>query len=219
MSAFDQVIVLLKLLCYVAPVALYFITLGLVNSQSTPRLVSARGDFLALSIALSPLLVAPIPMLWARGLAWVLPISTAAIALGLRFLLPRADSGWVIYNLGVGRGQPLVERALRRLNWAFDTSAGAIRLPDKGFHVTFSALPLLRNTTIHLHWDGAHPDRSALHVLREELTTALARDQQLPSISGCCLLLAGVAMMMLPLWMMSRHGEAVAEVVNQLLLM
>ncbi len=58
----------------------------------------------------------------------------------------------------------------------------------------------------------------ALAALRAGLTEALNRQQQLPLLAGSSLLLVGVGMMILPLWMMTRHSDAIAEVVSRLLL-
>ena len=55
-------------------------------------------------------------------------------------------------------------------------------------------------------------------LLRARLECALARQQLLPSLAGSCLMMLGIGIMILPLWMMSRHSEAIAEVVTRLLL-
>jgi len=219
MSAFDQVIVILKLACFVGPVAVYFVTLGLVNSQATPRMLTARGDFLALSVALLPILLSPIPWLVANGWAWLIPLAGLAAVAAWRRLLPPPDSGWVIYNLPAGQAQPLIERAIRALGWRYASRPRAIELRERGLRVTFSHVPLLRNATVHLRWDARAARRETMELIGHQLTTLIGRQQQLPSLSGCCLLLAGTLLLMFPLWMMSRHGQAIAEVVNQLFLM
>ena len=56
MESVQQVILVLKVLVLVAPIAVYFMLLGLLNSQPTPRLINARSDFLILTAALCPLL-------------------------------------------------------------------------------------------------------------------------------------------------------------------
>jgi hypothetical protein len=47
----------------------------------------------------------------------------------------------------------------------------------------------------------------------------LATQQLLPSPAGSCLLVFGIGLLMLPLWMMSHHSDAIAEVVNRWLVM
>ena len=49
MGDVQQVILLLKVVILVGPPAVYFVVLGLLNSQGVPRLVNARNDFLALT--------------------------------------------------------------------------------------------------------------------------------------------------------------------------
>ena len=56
-----QVVDVLMLVGNVAPVAIYFLTLGLVNSHSRPYLTTSRSDFLSLTIVLIPLFLWPLP--------------------------------------------------------------------------------------------------------------------------------------------------------------
>ena len=56
MENVQQVIVLLKVLLLVGPIAFYFMVLGLLNSQPASRLIDARTDFLILTAAAGPLL-------------------------------------------------------------------------------------------------------------------------------------------------------------------
>ena len=61
-----QVILVLKLVLNIAPPALYFVILGLVNSQSRPHLISSRNDWLALMVVFFPVLLFPVLSGWRR---------------------------------------------------------------------------------------------------------------------------------------------------------
>ncbi len=213
-----QVAVLLKLLLLVGPIAVYFIVLGLLNSQSVPRLVDARTDFLVLTFAVCPVLLAPAPSLWQQGYGWVLAPALALAALVMRALLPRRNSGWVIYNLSVHRARVLVERCLRDLGWRFEAADGVLKVTQPGLEIRFSSLPVLRNVTCHLAFADDASRETLEARIRDRLETALSRQQLLPSLAGSCLMVVGIGLMILPLWMMSRHSDAIAEVVTRLLL-
>lgn len=220
MDSVQQVILVLKVVLLVAPPAMYFVVLGLLNSQPTPRLVNARSDFLVLTAALGPVLLAAVPGVVRSGYGWLLVPAFAAVALGMRALMPPAGGGWVIYNLSSRRARVLLERCFRQLGWAYRDGDrdDALEVPGRGLTIRLSPLPVLRNVTCHLAFTADTTRAQTTAALRARLTDALKRQQQLPSLAGSSLLLVGVGMMILPLWMMTRHSDAIAEVVSRLLL-
>jgi hypothetical protein len=50
------------------------------------------------------------------------------------------------------------------------------------------------------------------------MSDRLGHQQMLPSAAGSCLMFVGLGMLLLPLWLMTRHSNAIAEVVSRLLL-
>jgi hypothetical protein len=217
MDAAGQVILVLKLLLFVGPVAVYFIALGLVNSQATPKIINARSDFLALTVALCPLLFWPIPSLIRAGLGWVVFVAGAVAAVGISVLLDRVRPGWVIYNLSDYRARRLLDRALRSLGWEYAWEDNRVRVDQPGLLLTLSPLPLLRNVSIHVEATTIE-QREAASQLRQRFSALLSTQQLLPSVGGSCLFLLGVGLLMLPFWMMSRHSDAIAEVVTRWLM-
>ena len=215
----EQAVEAMRLLVYIAPVALYLLVLGLVHSQATATLIDARSDFIALTAVFYPLLVLPVPGLVRAGFA--LPCALGAVALGLLFyrLLPARSAGWVVYNLPASRAPWVLERALRSLGWAHRWEGPHRVTTEHGLAIEIASVPVLRNISLHLHRDADSPV-TAMQVadLRGAIAARLAAAPQLPSISGCCLMVLGVAMLVLPLWMMSRHSDAIAEAVSRLLL-
>jgi hypothetical protein len=215
----EQAVESMRLLVYVAPFALYLLVLGLVNSRAAGTLVDARSDFIALTAVFFPLLVLPVPGLVHGGYA--LPCALAATVLGLMFyrLLPGRYSGWVVYNLPASRARWVLDRALRGLGWDCRWEGRDRVETDRGFAIDIATLPILRNVSFHVRPGGESTIRpNDLAELRRGLASRLAASPQLPSVSGCCLLLLGVGMLVLPLWMMSRHSDAIAEAVTRLLL-
>ncbi len=217
MDGAEEVILLLKVVLLAAPPAMYFVVLGLLNSRATPHLVNARTDFLLLTAAVGPVLLAPVPAVVRSGYGWALLLAAATLALALGALLPRRDGGWVIYNLSGARARALIERCLRELRWPYDVRDGIIEVPERTLHIRLSVLPVLRNVTCHLVFGHRHNRSGTAEALRRQLAVALARQEQLPSLAASCLVLVGISLLMLPLWMMTRHCDAVAEVFSRLL--
>lgn len=218
LNSAHQVALLLKVVLLVGPIAVYFMVLGLLNSQARPKLVNARTDFLILTAAVFPVLLVPAAPVVGQGRGWLVLPLLAVAALALWALLPRPDSGWVIYNLSGPRARVLLLRCLRDLGWSFQETGRGLEVPRLGLTIQLSGLPVLRNVTCHLKCDRFAEGARLSELLGGRLESALARQDQLPSAAGSCLMLVGIALMILPLWMMSRHSDAVAQVVSGFLL-
>jgi len=216
MNADGQVILVLKLLLNIAPPALYFVILGLVNSHSKPNLISSRNDWLALMIVFCPILL--FPVLWLASGGFYL---TALIALALAVVIviisvPRHESGWVIYNCSRHELRKALLGALEDAGIDYElVSAQIIRLTRLGLELRLSGLPLLKNTTI--SFGEGKPRPEFLRDLERTLHDRIDRIDSAVNPSGPALLLAGTSMLILPLLMMVRHMDAFVRVVCDLL--
>jgi len=217
MEASAQVIFLLQVIINLAPIAVYFLVLGLVNSQAHPWMVNARSDFSVLTLVFVPVMVWPIPFLVSNGLWWVVLAGMGFGAAGMIWLMPGRNSGWVVYNIAESHCRRVFEQAAGSLGWDCRWEGNQVRLPVQGLVVRFSVLPMLRNVTLHLEGVSGKAGEQAADRLRERLELQLSRQALLPSLSGSCMVLVGVVLMMFPLWMMSRHMDAIVELVTRLL--
>ncbi|MFQ6048640.1 MAG: hypothetical protein ACE5K7_04680 [Phycisphaerae bacterium] len=216
MNPQDQAILLLKVVINIAPVAVYFVVLGLVNSQPRPKLVSGRSDFVALTLVFVPMLVWPVPVLLAHHLWWLLVLGLVVGVGGFAWLLPSRGTSWVIYNIGETRCRRCLEAALSSLGIRYRREQSDYVLADEPIRIHVSAFGLLRNVT--LHFDLADPvPWSLLARLQDSFRQRLDRVVLLPSGTGPCLLALGVGLLMLPLWMISNHMDAIVEVITRLL--
>ena len=124
MDSSDQVIFALKVVLAVGPLALYFLALGLVNSQARPCIVSARSDFSLLAIAVVPVVATPVLILIEHGQM----VTAAGVVLGLAVaflsLLPKAGGSWVVYNCSPAQCRRLVRQACQALGWSLDQTDG-----------------------------------------------------------------------------------------------
>lgn len=210
----------------VAPIALYFLILGLVNSHARPYLISSRSDFIALTIALAPVLMWPVPSFVQAGMVWPLIVGLLLAAAAFFLLLPRHDAGFVIYNISEARCMRIVGEAMRRLGLRGRWDGGTWRSEGDDFRVHLGKVAMLRNVTLHIDaepartTDGAADDPAKTSTLVDqlgaELSLRLKSVSQLPSAMGTCLVMIGVAIMIVPMWMVSRHIDDLVDAMSHL---
>ncbi len=134
-------------------------------------------------------------------------------------MLPPSSSGWVVYNITEFRCRKVLEAVLRGLGWPHTWQGNSVWLPDLRLHVDMTSFAPLKNVTLHIRprQGLASWNKAQLIELRAELERALSCQEILPSLTGSCLVVLGTGLMILPLWMMSRHMNAIVEVVHRLL--
>lgn len=210
-----QPVDVLMLVGNVAPIALYFLVLGLVNSHSRPYLITSRADFVALTCALTPVLLWPVPMFVRSGMTWLLLVGLLLAASLFTWMFVTTGRGFVIYNASQGTCTRLLEAALRQAGlrgtwtdqtWEADTGILAIHL---------RRFALLRNVT--LHFDVRDPNAAGLvDQIGGELDRRLGAVAQLPSTMGACLVLIGLGLMIVPMWMVGRHIQDLVDAMSHL---
>jgi len=210
----------------VAPIALYFLILGLVNSHSRPYLISSRSDFIALTIALAPVLMWPVPSFVQAGMVWPLIVGLLLAAVAFFLLLPRHDAGFVIYNISEARCMRIVGEAMRRLGLRGRWDGGTWCSEGDDIRVHLGKIAMLRNVTLHVEdvpsrtddvGSGSDGLKSTLvDRLGVELALRLRSVSQLPSAMGACLVMIGVAILIVPMWMVSRHIDDLVDAMSHL---
>jgi hypothetical protein len=203
-----QVVDVLLLVGNVAPVALYFLALGLVNSHSRPYLITRRADFVALTIVLVPVVFWPLPKLLYSGSWWPL-IPTGCLLAGLFFwMLPRAGDGFVVYNIAESKLLRALEGALRALRLPGSWEGKTWRSDCGRLVLHVRSFAILRNVTLHV--EGSDTTDLSF-TLAGELNERLACIAQLPSSTGAGLVLIGLGLMILPMWTVSRHIDDLVD--------
>ncbi len=216
-SISEQAFSAFRVLLYVGPIAVYALWLGLVNSQAVPKLVKARDDFMVMTIAFWPFALEPVVGLVRAGHGGVAMAATGLMLLLFLRLLPAKHSGWVTYNLSPRRGRMWADRSLRSLEWSYRWVERTAIVTDKGLSIELRSVPVLRNVTFHIRHTRAKPPAADVAALRAEMSRRLEREGGLPSVAGCCLMMGGVLLLILPLWMLSHHSAAIAEVMTRIL--
>lgn len=217
MSSHEQAVFFLRVVINIAPVAVYFLILGLVNTQAKPRMISGRSDFVTLTLVFVPVLVWPVPVLVQRELWWVVAAGLCGGGAVFWSLLPERLSNWVIYNISEQRCRRMLRNALARMGLSPDEDELGLSVGPKNLRIDLSGFGMLNNVTVYFRPTHGQLDQALLIRLRKEFSDQLDTVSLLPSPTGACLVMLGVSLLIVPLWMMSRHMDAIVEVVSRLL--
>lgn len=197
----------------IAPIALYFLVLGLLNSRRRPQLLTGRQDFCLLAGALGPLFVLPLMNVFGASPAGV--GASVAVVAGAALLLAPRGASWVVYNARRDRLEELLLAGLaaRGLEASRVDGSGPMRIADTGATLRFGSFPVLDNVTIRL--DGA--DAALRRRVGEALSTALGREETDASPSAVGFLLAATAMLVAPLALFAQRVPEIVRLLSDLL--
>ncbi len=217
LNSAEQVVFVLQVIVAVGPLAVYFLGLGLVNSQPRPCLVAARSDFVVLAVAFVPVVVLPISLLVEHRQYGIAAVGIAVFAGLFWGNLPTRRGDWVIYNVGHAQFRRLLHRACRRLGWSLREVDDELHASPAHLAIGYAMLPWLRNVSLRLRsLDGA-PRRAAQAELIAALHAEIRRESTLPSTMGASLVLVGTALLGVPMWDLLHHMDAIVDVVRRIL--
>ena len=199
------------------PVAVYFLVLGLLNSQPRPQLLSSRLDFILLMTAFSPLCIVPL-------LTWIgVNLLTIALAVGgvvavICLLAPRKHQGWVIYNISLEKALRSAQRAMDVAGIAYSRQGNVLHLPG-GQEIRLSAFPLLRNVAIAVqsHNKPGGEVRSALQRFEAEVARRVGRIEVTPSPMAVSFVLISTAMIVTPLVLMADRMPEMVRIISDMI--
>ena len=195
----------------VVPAAVYFLMLGLLNSQRHPQLIKGRTDFILLNAAFLPIFFVPV-VSYLGASSWALLGTVAALLSLARLLAPRRVGNWVVYNITVPEGLRAAERALRAMGIDYRRDGRRLCLPGQNATIRFSAIPLLRNVSISS--DGPESEEFS-RDFEALLGEQLALIPTCASPTAAAFLLIAVAMLVTPLGLLAdRMPEMVRLITN-----
>jgi len=204
---------LLQVLLTVVPVAMYFLMLGLVNSQRRPYFVSGRRDFLILALVFSPVLIRP--LWWLAAASW--PIFAVVMMLGAALfwlVLPKESTSWVIYNVSNHQFHRVLERALRGLGVQWRWRHDRIEFEDSSLEIAVSGFALLRNVTVYLK--GEPSDEPLIHKISAALEGELGHVRSRPATTGVVFLIIGAGLLAWPAFMMGQHLDVLVDLFTKI---
>jgi hypothetical protein len=191
----------MEIAAVVAPVALYFLVLGL--------LLSGRMDFAILTIAISPLLLVPLLNWLGLSLAFA-AAAVAVVAGGALVLVPRGQT-WVLYNVHAEQARSAVAGALRRMGLEAEFREGCYLLGDA--RVQVSGFSPLRNATIRL----LGGDKSQARRFERAMWDVLRGYEAQTSPMAVSLLLVAATMLVAPLALMAHRVPEIVRILTDLI--
>lgn len=212
-----QALFVLQLVVALAPPAIYFLMMGLANSQAQPRVMRARVDFILLTTAFIPFIAAPVLALIQMGHVPIALAVLAGTASILALLMPPASGSWVVYNLDPARCRRILTRACERLGWTALEREDGVHVPSAGLLITLDAVPVLRNVTLRIQGDAGGCTAGSDERLMQAIRGELRRESLLPSPAGASLVVLGAALLGVPMWYVVQHFDAIVDVVRRIL--
>lgn len=207
----DNMDLSLRIATGVAPVALYFLILGLLNSRRHPQLLSGRRDAALLVAVLGPVFVLPV-VNYLGASWWALAAAGGALVAGGLLLGGRRNT-WVIYNLTVEQARHAVGHALEAMGTEFRREAGTFRLLRQGTAVRIDSFPLLRNISIRVHDGNEGFSRRFEQALLGRLATIPAETTPM----ALALLLVATAMLVVPMALVAQRAGQIVRTLTDLL--
>jgi hypothetical protein len=207
----EQIEASLRIVTTVAPVALYFLLLGLLNTRRHPQLLTGRQDSALLTLALSPLVVAPVIHWLGGGLHTALACGLI-LAGGVWLLTPRGRT-WVIYNLPASNVRRTAGQILKSMGVTTTPTDAGLQFDDSDGRVDVSHFPILRNVTLRLSGGGEDLGRNFEARLQERLQHVETE----PSPMAVSLLLLATAMIIAPMALMVHHAPEIVRLLSDLL--
>ena len=208
--ASEQLDVSLRIAAVTAPVAIYFLVLGLLNSRRTPQVLTGRQDFILMIAALLPAILLP-GLEWAGlSLGWSVGV-TAVLVAAIALVAPRGPN-WVVYNLPLDQARDAVAETLRAMDLSFTRTEEGFSIDQPAAKVRLGGFALLRNVSIRLEGD---------HDLARRFETQFARTLGASSAQttpmAMALLLVATGMLVTPLALLAHRVPEIVRILTDLL--
>jgi hypothetical protein len=195
-----------------APVAGYFLLLGLLNSRPHPQVVSGRTDFVVLNAAIFPIFVVPV-LNWLGASFWTLLAVLGAMVAAAGLLAPPPSGNWVVYNVSLPEAMRAVQRALDLLGQPFRRQGRSLVLTRLDVTVRLNGLPLLRNVCLSAQGGD-------LKAFAKDFEAALGRQlAAIPTVAApmaVAFLLIAIGMMLAPLGLLANRMPEMVRILTDL---
>ncbi|MFP4106996.1 MAG: hypothetical protein ACLFVU_13025 [Phycisphaerae bacterium] len=200
----------LQVATIVAPVAVYFLVLGLLNSRKHPQVLTGRQDFWLMLLAMSPVFAVPVLRIFGFHI-WSLSCLGGAMALIGGLFAPGKNS-WVIYNMPANAARRAVGNALADLGQGSEKTDEGCRIPETDVMVKVSAFSLLRNVTVTLS-GGSDEIRADLEA---NLSRRIGRLNAETSPMAVSLLLVSIGMLVVPTTLVAHRMPEIVRLLEDL---
>lgn len=201
----------LRVVTTIAPVAMYFFLLGLLNTRRHPQLLTGRQDSALLTLALCPLLIAPV-VHWLGGGPRTALACGAMLAGGVWLLSSRGKT-WVVYNLSASAVRRIARKILRAMGVETIVSGTRLRRDTGESLLEISHFPFPRNVTLRPFGEK----ETFWREFEARLSHQLQQIETEPQPMAVTLLLLATAMIVAPLALMVHHAPEIVRLLNDLM--
>jgi len=212
MLGLEQLGVPVHVAAVVVPAAVYFLLLGLLNSQRTPQLLRARTDFVLLILSFAPIFCVPV-LAYIGASGWTIPLVIGGTFAAAAWLAPRRGN-WVIYNIVLPEALRAAERALKAMDEPFIRTGRRLVLTGKDMTLRFSSLPLLRNVAIAADGAGA---ADAWRRFEEAFAAQLSHQRAEATPMAATFLLISTMMLVTPLALLANRMPEMVRILTDLI--
>lgn len=204
-----------------APVAVYFLLLGIINLTGRPFLTTGARDAAALGVAISGFIVAgPMELFLPEAAAnrfgpfvWLLLLAFYGLCLSLVVLLLRPR--FVVYNVTAEQVRPILATVVAKLDKDARWAGDSVTLPSLDVQLHVESFGPLRN--VQLVASGPRQSYVGWRRLEIELNQALKPIRSGPNPYGVALVLvAAMIGLGTGIWMANDH-QGVAQALNEML--
>jgi hypothetical protein len=205
----------------VGPLAIYLLTLGVINARRRPTIVTGSRELLAIELSLSGfIVVGPMQLfmpehaaVYFGGAIWLLLIAFYGLCFTLALLMARPRL--VIYNVRGEQLQPVLLAVARRLDSAAIWAGSSLTLPNLGVDLHLDYHAPMRN--IALVATGDVQNRTGWKLLERELRAALQETRSTPNPRAVSLLFAGGLLLATIVYQIGADPRAVAQGLSEML--
>ncbi len=196
----------------VVPAAVYFLLLGLLNSQRTPQLLRGRVDFIVLVAAFFPIFCVPVLNYFGAS-PWTLAAVVGGVAGTTVVLAPPRRGNWVIYNIAVPEAFRAAERALKQMGEPFTRTGRRLMLSRSNLKLHFTSVPLLRNVSLAA---SGEVQRDFHQMFERRLAEQLAEIRTDPTPTAVTFLLLATSMLVIPLGLFANRMPEMVRLITDL---
>ncbi|REJ66409.1 MAG: hypothetical protein DWQ31_15215 [Planctomycetota bacterium] len=193
----------LHLAIALGPLAVYCLTLGLINRVGRPVMTNGTREIYAVGLAVSGLVfLGPLTLFVPEAVAenigvtrfntivgWGFMVLTYLLGLTLFVLLSRQRL--VVYNVSVDQVRMALDSLLRRHNLEHEWAGDALAIAPLGVQLQVDSVPRLRNVSL-VATTGRQNYLGWRHLERE-LALELTQFESAPGLAGVVFLSVGVA--------------------------
>ncbi|MFQ5411660.1 MAG: hypothetical protein ACE5EC_05160, partial [Phycisphaerae bacterium] len=109
----------------------------------------------------------------------------------------------------------LLQESIRSLGWAGYWSDRSWQAEGWEMAIHVRGFALLRNVTFHIE-PTSEDNTVRTAALQAEIERRFSAVSQLPSPIGACLVLLGAGLLIIPMWMVSRHIDDLVDAMSHL---